>query len=97
MSRQIKKWIWITGAVLIALHIYFVQELFAAEILFGLFIGALLLVVFVFYLAQQAWQVSAVWARPMRRTVAQTARRGWSFVEEVSRKPFRHQRSESAQ
>ena len=97
MSKQIKKWIWVVGAAVVALHIYFVRELFAAEILFGLFIGALLLVVFVFYLAQQVWQLCAAWARPLTRTVAQTARRGWSFVEEVSRKPFRHQRSESAQ
>jgi uncharacterized membrane protein HdeD (DUF308 family) len=97
MSKQIKKWIWIAGALAIALHIYFIRELFAAEILFGLFIGALLLVVFVCYLAQQVWQLSAAWAKPLTHTVAQKARRGWSLVEEVSRKPFRHQRSESAQ
>ncbi len=97
MSKQTKKWIWAAGAVLIALHIYFVRELFAAEILFGLFIGTLLLVVFVFYLAQQVWQLSSPWTRPLARAVAQTARRGWSFVEEISRKPFRRPRSESAQ
>lgn len=97
MSKQLKKWVWAAGVVLIALHIYFVRELFAAEILFGLFIGTLLLVAFVLYLIQQVWQLSSAWTRPLARTVAQTAQRGWSYVEEVSRKPFRRPRSESAQ
>jgi len=97
MSKQVKKWIWAVGVVLIALHIYFVRELFAAEILFGLFIGTLLLVAFVLYLVQQMWQLSSEWGKPLAHSVAQTARRGWSFVEEVSRKPFRRPRSESAQ
>ena len=97
MSKQLKKWIWVAGAVLIALHIYFVRELFAAEILFGLFIGALLLVLFALYLVQQVWQLSSAWTRPLAQTVAQTARRGWLYAEEISRKSFRRPRSESAQ
>ena len=97
MSKQLKKWIWAASGVVIALHIYFVRELFAAEILFGLFIGTLLLVVFVFYLAQQVGQLSLELARPLARAAAQMAQRGWSFLEEISRKPFRRPRSESAQ
>ncbi len=97
MSKQLKKWIWAGGAVVIALNIYFVRELFAAEILFGLFIGTLLLIGFVFYLIQQVGQLTLTWARPLADGLAQGARRGWSFVEEISRRPFRHPRSESAQ
>ena len=53
---------------------YSVRELLAVEFLFGLFIGALLLVGFVFYLAQQAGEVSLSWAKPVVRTLAQTVR-----------------------
>lgn len=97
MSKRLKKWIWAAGAVVIALNIYFVRELFAAEILFGLLIGTLLLVIFVLYAVQQVGQLSLEFARPLARAVAQTALRGWLFVEEFSRKPFRRPRSESAQ
>jgi hypothetical protein len=97
MLRPLRNWIWAAVVVVIALNIYFVRELFAAELLFGLLIGSLLLVGFVFYLIQQVGQLSLTWARPLADGLAQGARRGWSFVEEISRKPFRHPRSESAQ
>jgi hypothetical protein len=97
MLRPLRNWIWAAVVVVIALNIYFVRELFAAELLFGLLIGSLLLVGFVFYLVQQAGELGLAWARPAVRVLAQTARRGWSQLEEISRKPFRHPRSESAQ
>jgi ATP/ADP translocase len=55
---------------------YSVRELFAAELLFGLFIGAFLLVGLVFYLMRQAGELSLAWARPAVRALAQTVR--WS-------------------
>ncbi len=97
MSKRLRKWIWVGVGVIIALNIYLVRELFAAELLFGLFIGTLLLLGFVLYLVQQAGELGLTWARPVVRVLAQTARRGWSQLEEISRKPFRHPRSESAQ
>lgn len=92
MSKQLRKRIWTGVGVIIALNIYFVRELLAAELLFGFFVGALLLVGFVFYLVQQAGELSLNWARPVVRALAQTARRGWPQLEEISQKP-----SESAQ
>ncbi len=96
MSKWLKKCIWAGTALIIALNIYSVRELFAAELLFGLLLGTVLLIGFVFYLVQQAGELSLTWARPVVRALAQTAGRGWSQLEEISRKPFRHAHSESA-
>jgi len=63
MSKQLRKRIWRGVGVIIALNVYFVRELLAAELLFGLFIGALLLIGFVFYLVQQAGELSFVLAQ----------------------------------
>ncbi len=75
MSERLGKRIVAGVGVIIALNIYFVRELLAAELLFGLLIGALLLIGFVFYLVQQAGELSLTWARPVLRALAQTARR----------------------
>ena len=84
-------------AVFIVLQLYFVRELIAAELLFGM------LFVFVFALAALFYAVGTIgiegrsWAEAGARVVATSARRGYSALEEVSKKPFRHPHSESAQ
>jgi hypothetical protein len=74
MSKRSKKYLWAGSALFIVANMYSVRELLAVEFLFGLFVGALLLVGFVFYLAQQAGEVSLSWAKPVVRTLAQTVR-----------------------
>ncbi len=79
------------------LQIYFVRELLAAEVLFGVAFGALL------FIGGTAYLLGAIGERGLDvteagiRVLARSARRGYSIVDELSRKPFRHPRSESAQ
>ncbi|HXO87499.1 MAG TPA: hypothetical protein VN885_02550 [Candidatus Acidoferrales bacterium] len=84
-------------AIFIVLQLYFVRELIAAELLFGI------LFLFVFALATLLYAVGTIgiegrsWAEAGARVVATSARRGYSTLEEISKKPFRHPHSESAQ
>jgi len=79
------------------LQIYFVRELLAAELLFGVAFGALL------FIGGAAYLLGAIGERGLDvteagiRVLARSARRGYSMVDELSRKQFRHPRSESAQ
>jgi hypothetical protein len=102
MARaRIKKWMWWALAAIVAFQIYFVRELFAAELLFGL--GFLLLVAFggLFYLAGAVGERGLDWASahvhfPMS-FLTSAARWSLSRVEALSKKTFRHPRSESVQ
>jgi hypothetical protein len=84
-------------AIFFFLQIYFVRELFAAELLFGVIFGVLLI------LGSTAYMLGAIGERGLDvaeagiRLLARSARRGYNMMEELSRKPFRHPRSESAQ
>ena len=83
-------------AVFLVLQLYFVRELIAAELLFGM------LFVFLFVLATLSYVVGTIgmngrsWAEAGARVVATSARRGFGTLEEISKKPFRHPHSESA-
>jgi hypothetical protein len=84
-------------AIFIVLQLYFVRELIAAELLFGI------LFLFLFSLAALFYAVGTIgiegrsWAEAGARVVATSARRGYSTLEDISKKPFRHPHSESAQ
>jgi hypothetical protein len=84
-------------AIFFFLQIYFVRELLAAELLFALAFGVLL------FIGGAAYLLGAIGERGLGlteagiRVLARSARRGYSMVDELSRKPFRHPRSESAQ
>jgi len=84
-------------AILIVLQIYFVRELLAAELLFGLGFLALLVLGGICYLVGTIGERGLDWAEIGLRVLASSARRGYNGVEELSRKSFRHPRSESAQ
>ena len=83
-------------AIFIVLQLHFVRELIAAELLFGM------LFVFVFALAALFYAVGTIgiegrgWAEAGARVVATSARRGFSTLEEISKKPFHRPRSETA-
>ena len=96
MSKlRIKKWMWVTLAVVVAFQIYFIRELVAAELLFGLLFGLGLLLAFLIFLAQEIGEWSMEWARPRAQGLAGMALRRLSQLEGISKKPFRRLRSES--
>lgn len=79
------------------LQVYFVRELLAAELLFGVVFGVLLIIGATAYLLGAIGERGLDVAEAGIRVLARSARRGYSLVDEVSRKSFRHARSESAQ
>ena len=52
MSRQVKRWLWGAVVAAAALQVYFVRELLAALILFGILFGVLLIVGLLLFLVQ---------------------------------------------
>jgi|SRR5665213_1074731 len=89
-ESKAKKWLWIGLGVFAALQIYFVRELLVALMLFtGLFIVCAI-VALVLYLVDRAsrWGLDVA---------GNQAKRALSAAEEISKKPLRRPRSETAQ
>src|ERR1700733_113289 len=84
-------------AIFIVLQLYFVRELIAAELLFGMLFAFLFALAALFYMVGTVGINGRTWAEAGARVVATSARRGYSVMEEISKKPFRHPHSESAQ
>ncbi|HKS83791.1 MAG TPA: hypothetical protein VJR23_19970 [Candidatus Acidoferrales bacterium] len=84
-------------AVVAVLQIYFVRELLAAEVLFGLGFAVLFVLGVIFYFVGALGERGLDWAEAGIRVASPYVRRGYLAVEEFSKKPFRHPRSESAQ
>ena len=96
-NKKLNRAIWfIVGAILI-LQVYFVRELLAAELLFGIGFAVLLLIGVIAYAVGRAGERGLTWAESRTRVLAHATRRGLGALEEISRRPFRHPRSESAQ
>jgi hypothetical protein len=96
-KAKIRKGLVMFLAVLFTLQMYFVRELLAAELLFGLGFAVLLSLGGIFYLVGAIGQRGLDLTEAGVRVIADSARRGYANLEEVSRKQFRHPRSESAQ
>lgn len=84
-------------AVFVILQTYFVRELLAAEVLFGLAFAVLFVMGVIFYLVGALGERGLDWAEAGVRVVAPYVRRGYVAIEDFSKRPFRHPRSESAQ
>jgi len=84
-------------AVFLVLQLYFVRELIAAELLFGLLFVFLFALAALFYAVGTIGMNGRAWAEAGARAVSVSARRGVSSLEELSKRPFRHPHSESAQ
>jgi hypothetical protein len=78
-------------------QIYFVRELLAAEMLFALAFAVVLVIGGAAYLLGALGERGLDLTEAGIRVLARSARRGYGLVDELSRKPFRHPRSESAQ
>lgn len=76
---------------------YFVRELIAAELLFVLGFAVFFTLGVIFYVVGALGERGLDLAEAGIRVAAPFARRSFSALEEISRRPFRHPRSESAQ
>jgi len=94
---RVPKWVWAGIAALIALHIYFFQELVAAELIFGIVFGSFLVLLLAIYLVSEIGDRGLGWMEVNGRVAAKAARQQWVRIEAVSKKTFRRPRSESAQ
>jgi len=84
-------------AIFFVLQIYFVRELLAAELLFGMAFAVLFCVALTVYALGALGERGLDVAEAGIRVISNSARRGYASLEETSRKPFRTPRSESAQ
>ena len=96
-KAKVRKGMLSVVAVFFILQMYFVRELLAAELLFGLGFAVLLMLGLLFYAVGTVGEKGLEWAEAGVRVIGSSARRGYAGLEEISRKPFRHPRSESAQ
>ena len=96
-QAKLRKRLTILFAVILFLQLYFVRELIAAELLFGLGFLVMLAMVAIFYAIGFVGERAFDGLEAGYRVTAPLARRGYSKLEEVSKKPFRHPRSESVQ
>jgi hypothetical protein len=94
---KIRKGVVAVVAVLFVAQLYFVRELLAAELLFGLGFAVLLAFAGLFYVIGAIGERGLDWTEAGVRVIADSARRGYASLEEISRKSFRNARSESAQ
>jgi hypothetical protein len=79
------------------LQTYMVRELLAAELLFGLGFAVLFVLGVVFYAVGTLGERGLDWAEAGIRVATPLVRRGYAAIEDFSKRPFRHPRSESAQ
>ena len=84
-------------AIFFVLQIYFVRELLAAELLFGMGFAVFFCVALTVYALGALGERGLDFAEAGIRVISNSARRGYASLEETSRKPFRTPRSESAQ
>jgi hypothetical protein len=114
-QAKLRKGVTLFLAIILVLQLYFVRELIAAELLFGLGFLVFLTLAGIFYAVgfigerafegmEAGYRASAPAARRAYSRLeagyqvsAPVARRAYSKLEDLSKKPFRHPRSESAQ
>ena len=95
-KAKVRKGMFSILAIFFILQIYFVRELLAAELLFGMGFAVL------FVLGLTVYAVGAIGERGLDvaevgvRLISNSARRGYAGLEEISRKSFRNPDSESA-
>ncbi len=95
-KESAREWLWFAVAVAVALQIYFVRELIAAEILFLALFGVGLVLGFVFYLVDQITERSVAWAESGATALADFARHRAGQLGDLTKKSFRRAGSEPA-
>ena len=80
-EHKARKWMWIGLAVVAALQLYYVQEMIAAFVVFGVFFAIAAGVGLLVFVVDRASERTLAWAEVRTPTVVRTARRGLSFLE----------------
>ncbi|MGA3294126.1 MAG: hypothetical protein ABSE45_09095 [Candidatus Acidiferrales bacterium] len=93
---KVRKGVLLILAVFFILQLYFVRELLAAELIFGVGFAVVLLLGGVFYVVGSVGERGLELTEAGARVIASSARRGYGTLEEIGKKPFRHSHSESA-
>jgi hypothetical protein len=96
-KAKVRKGLLFILGIFFLLQVYFVRELIAAELLFVLGFAVLMVLGGIVYLVGAIGERGLDWMAAGVTFSAAVARRGYAGLEELSRKPFRHPRSESAQ
>jgi hypothetical protein len=95
-KAKVRKGLLSIVAIFFILQLYFVRELIAAELIFGLLFLGILALVGVSYVLGTIGERGLEWTEVGVRAIAGSARRGYIALEDLSKRPFRHPRSESA-
>jgi hypothetical protein len=96
-KAKVRKGLMAGIAIFFVLQLYFVRELLVAEVLFAIGFAVLFALGGFAYLVGSLGERGLDFAEIGVRVIGDAARRSYSALEEISRKPFRHPRSESAQ
>ena len=96
-KAKVRKGMLTIPAVFFVVQIYFVRELLAAELLFGMGFAVLFAIGMIFYLVGTLGERGLDWAETGVHAVAVSARRGYAGLEQITRKSFRDTPTESAQ
>jgi hypothetical protein len=97
IQPQTRKRIMGTIVIVLVLQLYFVRELIAAELIFGTLFAALFVLVTICYLIGTLWENGMTWGDLAVRSFVTLTRRSYATLEELSKRPTRHLRSESVQ
>lgn len=89
-DKKIPKWLWIGLAALVAIQMYFVQEMLAALFIFAVLFGLCTAVAVILFLFDQASLRTAAWAEPQAKRAAHAAHRGLVHLEEEISKKLPH-------
>jgi hypothetical protein len=96
-KAKVRKGLVSVVAAFFVLQLYFVRALIAAELIFVMFFLAILALVGVAYVLGSIGERGLEWTEVGVRALAGSAKRGFvALEEEISKRPFRHPRSESA-
>jgi hypothetical protein len=95
-NKQFRKWFFSALAVAFVLQVYFVREMLAAEVLFGIVFAVVVLLCGLFYVVGALGERGLDLAESGIRVAARSARWSFSALEEVSKRQFRHRHSQSA-
>lgn len=78
--HRVPKRVWWAVVAVVALHIYFFQELIAAYLIFTVLFGSLLVLLFTVYLASEAADRALDWMEANSRVAVKLARQQWSHA-----------------
>lgn len=96
-KAKVRKGLLSIAAAFFILQLYFVRALIAAELIFVLFFLVILALVGIAYVLGSIGERGLAWTEVGVRALAGSAKRGYlAMEEEISKRPFRHPRSESA-